>query len=86
MITTLFLNLFFILIVKMLDLLPNLSSTSSFGTAIHNASGYISSIYGFLPVITIAILGILSLDVLFETSYFIYKGVYWIIRRFPSQS
>lgn len=83
MIVTLILNLMFIIIVGAVKLLPDISSTSTFTDIIKTASGYISSIYSFLPVITIAILGILFLDLVIESSYFIYKVIYWILKKLP---
>lgn len=66
--------------------LPDVSYSSSFGTAIVTANGYISTAYSFLPLITITLLAIITFDVVFEFAYFTYKIIYWIIRRFPTQS
>jgi hypothetical protein len=66
--------------------LPDISYSSSFGSAIVTANGYISTVYSFLPLITASLLAIVVFDVAFEFSYFLYKIIYWIIRRFPTQS
>lgn len=66
--------------------LPAVSSMSGVGSAITIASGYISVVYNFLPLITITVLAILVFDIVFESAYLLYKAVYWVIRRFPTQS
>ena len=66
--------------------LPNVSSMDGIGSAVTTASGYISVVYDFLPLITITVLAILVFDIVFESAYLLYKAVYWVIRRFPTQS
>lgn len=70
----------------LVSLLPDVSTNSAFGSAMSTASGYISTAYSFMPVITASLLAILIFDVAFESGYFLYKIIYWIIRRFPTQS
>jgi len=70
----------------LVNTLPDVSNTSNFGTAIVTANGYIATAYTFLPLITITLLAIIIFDVAFEFAYFVYKIIYWIIRRFPTQS
>lgn len=86
MITGTLLNLIFITLTFLLGFLPSVIQNSAFATSVSNVSGYISSIYTIIPTLTISLLAIIAFDILFESSYFIYKVVYWIIRRFPTQS
>jgi hypothetical protein len=86
MITSAFLALFFRVVSSLIGLLPAVSATSSFGAAISTGSSYISAIHSFLPLITATLLAIVVVDVLFESSYLLFKVIYWIIRRFPTQS
>jgi hypothetical protein len=66
--------------------LPAVSINSNIGSSISTASTYISGVYAFIPLITITLLAIIAFDILFESSYLLYKVVYWVIRRFPTQS
>lgn len=86
MITSAFLALFFKVVSGLLALLPNITTNSSFGSAISTGSSYISAVHSFLPLITISLLAIVAFDVLFESSYLLFKVIYWVIRRFPTQS
>lgn len=86
MITSAFLNLFYGAVSYLVSFLPSVSTNTAFGTAITTASDYISAIHSFLPLITISVLAIITFDVLFESGYLAYKVIYWIIRRFPTQS
>jgi len=86
MITSAFLNLFFRVVSALVDGLPNITTNSAFGTAIITGSSYISAIHSFIPLISTTLLAIIAFDVLFEGSYLLYKVIYWVIRRFPTQS
>jgi len=86
MITSAFLNAFFGAVSYLVGKLPDVSTTSNFGSAIATASGYISGVHSFLPLITISVLAILAFDLLFEGGYLLFKVIYWVIRRFPTQS
>jgi hypothetical protein len=86
MIVTLFLNIIFGVLTYLVSLLPTVSDGGYFTTAITTASSYISAVYTFIPVITITLLAILAFDILFESGYLLYKVIYWVIRRFPTQS
>jgi hypothetical protein len=66
--------------------LPNVSDTGVFSSAMTTASTYISAVYNFAPLITTTVLAIFAFDIVFETAYLLYKVIYWIIRRFPTQS
>lgn len=86
MITSALLNSIFGIVLFLIGKLPDVSVNSDLGTSIATASGYISGIYGFLPIISTTLLAIIAFDIIFESSYLLYKVVYWIIRRFPTQS
>jgi hypothetical protein len=86
MITSAFLNIFSKVITYFANLLPNIPENSAIITAVATASGYISAIYNIIPYITTSILTIIASDIVFESSYFLYKVIYWVIRRFPTQS
>jgi len=86
MITSIFIGIFYGITSKILDYLPAVNTNSGIGSAITTANTYISAIHSFIPLITTTILAIIVFDVLFESSYLLYKVIYWIIRRFPTQS
>jgi len=86
MITANIVNFLIDLASKLVAKLPDISATSDFGNAIITANGYIATAYSFLPVITVTLLAVIVFDILFEGGYFLYKIIYWIIRRFPTQS
>lgn len=86
MITSAILNIIFVVLGYLIGLLPDISTTSVFNTAITTGSGYLSTLYSFLPFIISTLLAIIVFDLLFETGYMIFKTVYWVIRRFPTQS
>jgi hypothetical protein len=68
----------------LIALLPDVSTISGIGSAISVASTYISALNNFLPMTTILI--ILGAFVTYETGYFTFKLIYWIIKRIPTQS
>lgn len=86
MITQAFMNIFFVVVGGLVSLLPEVSQNSAFGTSVTTASNYISSLYAFMPLIISTVLAILSVDILFESSYLIYKLVNWVRKLLPSQS
>lgn len=86
MITSAFLNIFFTTISYLIGLLPSISTSSSFVSAISTGSSYISGVYAFIPLITTSILAIIAFDIIFESGYLLFKVIYWVIRRFPTQS
>lgn len=86
MITSGILNIFFVVLSYLIGLLPNIDTTSNFGIAITTASGYLANLYAFIPFIVSTLIGIILFDLVFETSYMMFKVVYWVIRRFPTQS
>jgi len=86
MITSAFLNIFYIVLGALIGLLPDISTTSAFSTAITTGSSYLATLYSFLPLIISTLLAIIVFDLLFETGYMIFKVVYWVIRRLPTQS
>jgi hypothetical protein len=86
MITSAFLNIIFAVLGFIIGLLPNIETSSAFGTAIITGSGYLATLYSFLPFIISTLLAIIVFDLLFESGYLLFKVVYWVIRRFPTQS
>lgn len=86
MITSIFFNIIFISVSFLVNKLPDVSMNSSFTTAITTASGYITSIYNIYPYIITSILAIIAVDLAFEGAYMLFKVIYWVIRRFPTQS
>jgi hypothetical protein len=76
----------FFVVNGLLGKMDTINANNGFSTSILTANGYISSIYSFLPLITITILAILLFDLIFEGSYLLFKAIYWVIRRFPTQS
>lgn len=86
MIVSFFLNIIFGTLSYLVSFLPTVADSGTFTSAITTASQYVSAVYAVLPSITVALLGILTFDVAFETAYILYKVIYWVIRRFPTQS
>jgi hypothetical protein len=86
MITSGILVIIFGTLSYLVSFLPTVSDTGTFTTAINTASTYISAVYGFVPLITGTLLVIIAFDIVFETAYLLYKVIYWVIRRFPTQS
>jgi hypothetical protein len=86
MITQGFLNIFFWIVGGLVSKLPEVSPTSGFGISVTTASSYISSLYQFIPLIISTVLAILAVDILFESSYLIYKVINWIRKLLPTQS
>jgi len=86
MITSTILGIFFNAVSYLVGFLPPVSAGSGFVSAITTASGYISGVYSFLPAVTTTLLAILAFDLLFEGGYLIFKVIYWVIRRLPTQS
>lgn len=86
MITSAFLTIIINAVNYLVAKLPDISISSSFVSSMTTASQYISGVYSFIPNITTAVLAIIAIDIVFESSYLLFKAVYWIIRRFPTQS
>ena len=86
MITSFFLTIIFGALTYLVGFLPVVSDSGVFSSAISTASTYISAVYSFIPTITSTLLAIIAFDIIFETAYLLYKVVYWVIRRFPTQS
>ena len=87
MIITVILSVLFSLLwplVQLIALLPDVSLTSSVSTSIASASNYLSALNSFIPITTL--LSMLGVFVLYETGYFTFKLIYWIIKRIPTQS
>lgn len=66
--------------------LDPVSTSGGFATAMGVASTLISMLYTMFPLIILTALGILVFDTVFESGYLLFKAIYWVIRRFPTQS
>jgi hypothetical protein len=86
MITSALLNYIFEIVQFLINKLPSITTNSGIGSSIATASTYISGVYAFIPYISTTLLAIISFDIIFESGYLLYKVIYWIIRRFPTQS
>jgi len=86
MITSVFFNLIFSAVSFLVNKLPDVSMNSNFTVAISTASTYITAIYNLFPYIITAVLAIIAFDLVFEGAYLLFKVIYWVIRRFPTQS
>ena len=86
MITSAILLVIFGTLNYLIAFLPTVSDSGTYSAAISTASGYVSAVYTFVPSITTVILAIVAFDIVFETAYLLYKVIYWVIRRFPTQS
>lgn len=86
MITSAFLNIIFVAISFLIGKLPDVAMNNNFTTAITTASGSISAVHSFIPYTVVAILAIIAFDIAFEAGYLLFKVIYWVIRRFPTQS
>jgi len=86
MITSAFLNIIFSAVSFLINKLPDVSMNSNFTTAISTASTYITAIHNIFPYIITAVLAIIAFDLIFEGAYLLFKVIYWVIRRFPTQS
>lgn len=81
-----FITFFFNAVSFLLSYLPDIPQYSSITSVITTVSSYISSLYSFIPYIIITILAILAFDLAFEAGYLLFKIIYWVIRRIPTQS
>lgn len=71
-------------VLRALLFLPDAPSSMTFVTSAQTASGYISSVNQFFPISELLIL--LGVFIIFETVYFGYKIIYWIIKKIPTVS
>jgi len=86
MITSAILNAIFGAVSFLINKLPDITTSSSIGVSVATASTYVSGVYEFIPLIILTLLTIITFDIIFESSYLLYKVIYWVIRRFPTQS
>lgn len=84
MITNAFLIFVFTIVNGLVGLLPGVTASSGFSAGIHTAAEYMSGINVIVPVDTL--LTILFFLVAFEAAYLLFKVIYWVIRRLPTQS
>lgn len=64
--------------------LPDATTSSGFGSAIASSAPYLSTLNQLLPVAVL--IAIISFDVVFWSAYWVYQGVYWIIKKIPTIS
>lgn len=66
--------------------LTTVTDTSGFGAAVSAAGHFFSVPFSFAPITIGTIVPALFFLIIFETGYLAWKGINWIIRRFPTQS
>jgi hypothetical protein len=84
MIITAILNVFYLAVAAIASFfsgLADVSLTSTVGTAITAAAGYYASLNAYLPLGTA--ITIIAFDLVFETSFFIYKMIRWAYQKIP---
>jgi hypothetical protein len=72
------------IIMRLITLLPDVSNISGIGAGIALASNYLAGLNNFLPVSTL--LACLGVVIAYETAYFAFKLIYWVIKRIPTQA
>lgn len=65
-------------------LLPEVTLPSGYLSSITSASSYITPINTIIPLDTL--LNIFYLFIGIEVAYFTFKGIMWLVKRFPTQS
>lgn len=73
-----------LVVTSPLRLLGDVTSDSMLVSAVQSVSGYLNSLSQILPLSTLY--AILAIEIAFETTHFLYKGIYWLIKRIPTQS
>lgn len=87
MITTIFLNVIYVLVYAItspLRLASNVVLPSGVSTSITAIGGYLSAVDNIIPVSIL--LTILAQVIVVDTAIFGYKIIMWLIKRFPTQS
>lgn len=87
MITTAILYVIYAILWIPVQLIANLSDVSSItgiGSGVIMASNYLHGLNAFLPMTTL--LSVLGIVITYETAYFTFKLIYWVIKRIPTQS
>jgi len=64
--------------------LPDITTTTGIGGAITSSAPYLSTADQVLPVATL--IAILSFELIFWGAYWVYQGIYWIIKKIPTIS
>lgn len=85
MITNAIIYIFFFIVYGIttpLRLFDNVSLDGNFISSVTTATTYISVFDSFLPVTTLVI--IFGLFLAFETAYFTYKLIMWLIKKIPT--
>jgi hypothetical protein len=66
-------------------LAQDVSLPTTMTSTIANASSYISALNDFLPITELVIL-LVTIFFIYETTYFIYKLIMWVVRKIPTIS
>lgn len=77
--------LFVYAITAIIRVAPDVSLPSGMTNSIATASGYISAIDDFFPVHEL-IYTLVAVFIVYETAYFAYKLIMWVIRKIPGIS
>lgn len=87
MIVEILMTIIYVLVLgisKIFYVLSDVTASSHIVESITNANSYMQPVSHILPTGTILL--IFGFSVVFEISYFSYKGVNWIIRKIPTIS
>lgn len=87
MILTAILNLAYVIIYTLtypLRYLNDVTLPTSFVNSMTTASGYLSIFNVLIPLDDLLI--ILTIFIIIEGAYLAYKGIMWVVKRFPTQS
>jgi len=87
MIITLVLNIIYLAVVVIsspLLALPIATLSTNFTDAVTSISSYLAALNQILPITTI--IDLMALTLSFEAGYFTFKGIMWVVKRFPTQS
>lgn len=79
-------QIFFSVVDYLMSFIDPVVDTSGFAASLATGSQYLSVPYQFIPSIIATILIIVAFDLLFEGGYLFFKVIYWVLRRFPTQS
>jgi len=77
-------NSLFWIVNLIVSILPTASLPSELTSSISTATGYLAAINNFVPLTTI--FSIFAIYLTIEGGIFLYKGIMWLLKRFPTQS
>jgi len=78
------LGIIIVLINALISHLPDAVLPSTISNALDSLQGYFAGLAAIVPIATI--LDILFFVIVFEGLYASYKGIMWLVKRFPTQS